>query len=99
MIDPSFAGSELPHHTEPVEPGRLRFFAQAIGETSPIYSDEAAAQAVGFRSLPAPSPFLFCLDMDIPEQYACPEEMGVPLGKVLHEEQSFRTGEAVVALA
>lgn len=97
MIDPSFVGYELPPHTEPVEQGRLRFFAQAIGETSPIYRDEAAARAAGFRSLPAPPTFLFCLDMDIPEQYAYLEEMGVPLGKVLHGEQSFRYYSQVCA--
>ena len=33
---------------------RLKFFAKAIGETNPIYTDEAAALEAGYRALPAP---------------------------------------------
>ena len=44
-IDPAVVGTELPTITETVERGRLRFFAQAIGETDPVYTDLAAAEA------------------------------------------------------
>jgi hypothetical protein len=44
MIDRKHIGTTLPKATLEIEKGRLRFFAKAIGETDPIYTDEAAAQ-------------------------------------------------------
>lgn len=89
MIDPTYIGFQLPAHTRIVEKGRLRFFAKAIGETNPVYQDEEAAKAAGWRSLPVPPTFLFCLDIerDAPSDYM--EMMGIELGKVLHGEQRF----------
>lgn len=82
------------HRTKPfdveVEKGRLRLFAKAIGETDPVYTDEAAARAAGFRSLPVPPTFLFCLEMERPDPYDWFDELGIPLGRVLHGEQAFR---------
>ena len=47
MIDHRHIGYASPPFTTPVERGRLKFFAKAIGETDPVYVDEAAAQAAG----------------------------------------------------
>jgi hypothetical protein len=46
--------------------GRLRFFAKAIGQTDPVYTDDAAARAAGHPDLPVPPTFLFCLEMELP---------------------------------
>ena len=54
MLDKSKIGHEFTPFTVDVEKGRLKFFAQAIGETNPIYTDETAAQAAGYKALPAP---------------------------------------------
>lgn len=89
MIDKRYIGHELPRYTVDVEKGRLRFFAKSIGETDPIYSDEAAAREAGHRALPVPPTFLFCLEMDAPNPAAVRELLGIDLGKVLHGEQSF----------
>lgn len=89
MIDKRYIGHELPRYTVDVEKGRLRFFAKAIGETNPIYSDEAAAREAGHRALPVPPTFFFCLEMDAPNPAAVRELLGIDLGKVLHGEQSF----------
>ena len=67
MIDRKFIGYRTEPFTVEVEKGRLRMFAKAIGETDPIYTDEAAAQAAGYRSLPVPPTFLFCLEMEQPD--------------------------------
>ena len=45
MIDTKHIGLELPAATFEVEKGRLRFFAEATGETRPEYLDEQAARA------------------------------------------------------
>lgn len=89
MIDRKFIGYEPPPHVVDVEKGRLRFFAKAIGETDPVYTDEAAARAAGYRSLPVPPTLLFGLDMEVPNPFLILETLGVDLGRILHGEQSF----------
>jgi hypothetical protein len=89
VIDRKYVGHAWPPHTVEVEKGRLRFFAKAIGETNPVYTDEAAAQAAGYRSLPVPPTFFFSLENEKPEPFDWLAEMGVHLGRVLHGEQSF----------
>ena len=89
MIDKRHIGHVLPRYTVDVERGRLRFFAKAIGQTDPVYSDEAAARGAGYPGLPVPPTFLFCLEMDGPDPSAVRELLGIDLGKVLHGEQNF----------
>ena len=90
MIDRRHIGQVLQPHTVEVEKGRLRFFAKAIGETNPIYTDEAAARAAGYLSLPVPPTFFFSLDNEVPEPFGWLAAMGVQLATVLHGEQSFQ---------
>jgi acyl dehydratase len=89
MIARTFIGYTSPPCTLEVEKGRLRMFAQAIGQTDPVYCDESAARAAGHPSLPVPPTFLFCLEMDRPDPYGWFEDVGIPLPKVLHAEQQF----------
>ena len=51
MIDKHWIGHELPASVLPIERSRLQFFAKAIGETDPIYTDKLAAQAAGYRAV------------------------------------------------
>jgi len=90
MVDRSEIGRTLPPVTASVEPGRLRFFLKAIGETNPVYSDAGAARAAGFREAPIPPTYLFCLEMmDAPRPFVLLEELGIDIGRVLHGDQSF----------
>jgi acyl dehydratase len=89
MIDVSFIGHQLPVFSALVETGRLKFFAQAIGQTDPVYSDEAAALAAGHPALPVPPTFLFCLEMASPNPGALRELLAIDIAKVLHGEQRF----------
>lgn len=89
MIDKSHIGKTFPRHSVAVEAGRLRFFAEAIGETGAVYTDEAAAQAAGYRSLPVPPTFLFGLEMERPDPLAWLLEIGMNLARILHGEQNF----------
>lgn len=84
-----FIGLKSEPFTADVEKGRLKFFAKAIGETDPIYSDEASAKAAGHPAIPAPPTFLFCLNMEQPNPYALIEQMGIRVEQLLHGEQSF----------
>jgi len=88
-IDPGVIGTQLPATTLTVDAGRLRFFAQAIGETDPVYTDVDAARAAGHPDLPAPPTFLFSVELENPDPFAFLATVGVDLRFVLHGEQSF----------
>lgn len=90
MLDTSFIGHTLPAYTVPVEAGRLKFFAKAIGQDDAVYRDEAAARDAGHPGLPVPPTFLFCLEMDAPNPAALRELLGIDIARVLHGEQRFR---------
>lgn len=51
-------GVESPPMTLEVEKTNCRMFARAVGHTDPIFFDEAAAKARGYRSIVAPPGFL-----------------------------------------
>jgi acyl dehydratase len=89
MIDKKHIGRTTPAQTIDVEKGRLKFFAKAIGETNPIYFDEAAAKAAGHKTIPAPPTIAFCLEMETNSLWDNIAAMGVPVGKILHGSQSF----------
>jgi len=89
MLDKSKIGHEFPSFTAEIEKGRLRFFAKAIGETNPIYTDESAAQAAGYPTIPAPPTFMFSVDLDGPELLPIIGLLNLDIGKVLHGSQEF----------
>jgi len=89
MADKSLIGRSLGVTSAEVEKGRLRFFAQAIGETDPIYTDEAAAKAAGYKSLPVPPTFLMCLQGEGRDINELLDIYGFDLGRILHAEQAF----------
>ena len=88
-IDTRHIGHQFPPFSVDVEKGRLTFFAKAIGQTDPVYTDEAAAKAAGHPALPVPPTFLFCLEMDAPNPGAIRDLLDLPVPKVLHGEQRF----------
>lgn len=97
MIDKQWLGYELPASTLHLERGRLRAFARAIGESSPVYVDVDAARAAGYPDLPAPPTFLFAAEQDSGTQMAAIRAMGISLGKLLHGEQGFTYHRPVCA--
>jgi acyl dehydratase len=57
-FDRSVLGVESIPISYEVEKGAIRKFVEAIGDEDPIYSDEKAAQAAGFKTIPAPPTYL-----------------------------------------
>lgn len=90
MLDRSLIGHHFPPFQVDLERGRLRLFATAIGETNPIYTDEAAACAAGYRSLPMPPTYPFSLGKDIPDPFDTLNLFGLDFAEILHGEQRFR---------
>lgn len=72
-----------------IERGRLRFFARAIGENDPVYSDVDVAKRAGHADLPVPPTFFFSMELESPDAFGYLGELGIDLRRVLHGEQSF----------
>lgn len=89
MISREWIGHELPPSRLTIERSRLVFFARAIGETDPVYTDPAAARDAGYPDLPAPPTFLFAAEMDSGATNRLCDQLGIPLAKLLHGEQGF----------
>lgn len=89
MIDRKWIGHEFPPCEFPLERGRLRAFAAAIGEVDPIYTDVEAARAAGYPDLPAPPTFLFAAELDAGLLTTLVAQLEIPLSKLLHGEQGF----------
>lgn len=89
MIDKKHIGKQLPTFSAKAELGQLRFFAKAIGETNPIYTDEQAARDAGHPGVPLPPTFLFSLEFLIPSN-AWRDELGIVPTRILHGEESFK---------
>ena len=87
MIDKQFIGYEVPPTLWDVEKGRIRFFAEVIGATDPIYFDASAAQAAGYRNVVAPPTFIFGAESDSGVLMTLLDTLKIDLRKVLHGEQ------------
>jgi len=79
-----YVGRESAPRVYDVERGHIRRFAEAVGDTNPIYYDEAAARAAGHPRIPAPPTFAVALRANDPRG-------GIDLDwrKLLHGEQEF----------
>ena len=88
MIDKKHIGMQLPVYQAKAEEGQMRFFAQSIGETNPIYLDVSAARDAGHPDLPLPPTFLFSLEFQIPSS-AWRDALGIETSRILHGEESF----------
>jgi acyl dehydratase len=90
MVDQSVVGRTFTPVTARVEPGRLRFFLDTIGETNPLYRDKSAARAAGYADAAVPPTYLFCLEMmDAAEPFEFLNALGIDIARVLHGEQRF----------
>jgi acyl dehydratase len=85
--------------TAPYEVGRekIREFAVAIGDESPIYHDVDAARAAGHRDVPAPPTFAIVISQRATKQASFDPEIGVDYSRVVHGEQRFEHHEPICA--
>ncbi|MCY1221289.1 hypothetical protein D9M68_604510 [compost metagenome] len=89
MADKSLIGRQMSQGSVDVEKGRLRFFAKAIGETDPVYTDESAARDAGHPTLPVPPTFFMCLSSEVGDLNETLSVLQLDLGRILHAEQAF----------
>ena len=97
MVDQSAVGRSFTPVTARVEPGRLRYFLDTLGERNPVYRDEQVARAEGYSATPVPPTYLFCLElMDAERPFEFLTELRIDLARVLHGEQRFAYHAPVV---
>jgi acyl dehydratase len=97
-LDPSYAGRVYPP-TEPYEVGRekIREFADAIGDPSPVYRDREAAKAAGHPDVIAPPTFPIVVAMDASRRVIDDPELGLDFSRVVHGDQRFSYARPVCA--
>ena len=97
MVDQSAVGHTFAPINAHVEPGRLRFFFDTIGEKNPVYRDEEAAREAGYGAIPVPPTYLFCLEMmDADDPFNFLKELKIDLARILHGTQSFAYHKPVI---
>lgn len=89
-LNPGFIGKRYPT-TEPYLVGRekVREFATAIGEGSPLHHDLQAARTAGHRDLVAPLTFPFVITMQALATAMFDPELQLEYARVVHGEQAF----------
>jgi len=97
-LDPSFIGRTYPA-AEVYEVGRekIREFADAIGDSNPIYRDSDAARRAGHPDVIAPPTFPIVITARIGEQVIFDPELGLDYTKVVHGSQRFEVTRPVRA--
>jgi acyl dehydratase len=76
---------------------KVREFASAIGETSPICHDVAAARAAGYADVVAPLTFAFALAMRATDEMMFDPELGLEYAMAVHGSQHFSYRRPIVA--
>ena len=93
-MDRSAIGRQSKPAVNEVERGAIRRFAESLGEQNPIYFDESAAKAAGYKGLVAPPTFPISLrsGSDLREGL-----MVLTGANLLQSEQSFEYARPIVA--
>jgi len=103
-INPGYAGRTF-EPSEPYEVSRVKIaeFATAIGDSSPLCRDRAAAQAAGYPDVVAPPTFAIVITAANSARLIADPDLGVNYAMVVHGGQNFaydrplRAGDVVVA--
>lgn len=98
-VNREFIGRQYPASST-YEVGRehIRRFAQAIGDENPVYTDPAAARALGHPDVIAPPTFLTVLNFRFAlEGPVADPALGLDYSLVVHGEQSFELHRPVRA--
>jgi len=94
-MDPSAAGKTFPPYEFHVERGKIREFAEAIGDPNPLYRDPAYAAAKGFAGIVAPPTLLRTFLYEPP---AASQALQVKdWSYIVHGEQEFEYLAPVIA--
>jgi acyl dehydratase len=95
IFDRSTLGRVLPPTRVTVERGRIRFFAEVLGEQDPIHTDIEVARDRGYPDLVAPASFITVIDAEVNATRgrlgasAVADVINCDLGRLLHGEERY----------
>ncbi len=102
-IDDSLVGLIYPpSRVYEVSREKIREFADAIGDSLPLYRDPEAAKAHGYPDVIAPPTFPIVFSLDAALAAAADPKVGIDYTRVVHGEQKFtysrplRAGDRVI---
>jgi len=89
-MDTSFAGRVYPP-SQPYEVGRekIREFADAVGAAHAAHRDPAAAQALGYPDVIAPTTFAIIVTTSAADVVVYDPALGLDYTRVVHRDQKF----------
>ena len=90
-------GKEFPPHEYEVGREKIREYANAVGETNPVYFDRQAATDAGFRDVVAPPMFAVVYSAGSVGPPIFDQEVGIDFMRMVHGGQEFVWGEPVCA--
>jgi acyl dehydratase len=96
-MNAALVGKSYPPARYEVGREKLREFAAAVGETNPIYHDEAAAAAAGHPDLPAVPTFPVVISSRASRAIHDDADLGLDYSRVVHGEQEFTYERPVYA--
>ena len=96
-MDDSKKGKSYPPFTYEVGLEKIREYAHAVGEQTPVHHDRDAAKEAGFRDVVAPPMFAVVYSAGAVAPGIFDPELGIDLGRMLHGSQEFVWGEPVCA--
>jgi acyl dehydratase len=89
QVNRAVIGKEYPPFPVTVERGKIREFAQAIGDANPFYVDERVGRASGWGDVIAPPTFPITFRDEAADTGALLRDLGVDVSRLLHGEQEF----------
>ena len=90
-------GKQYPAFEYEVGREKIREYANAVGESSPVHHDPEAARAAGFRGVVAPPMFCVVYSAGAMGPAILDPELGINLMMMVHGSQEFEWGEPVCA--
>ena len=96
-MDTSKIGKSYPAFEYEVGREKIREYANAVGETNPVYTDREAAKAAGFRDVVAPPMFAVVYSAGAMGPAVLDPALGINFMMMLHGSQEFVWSEPVCA--
>jgi acyl dehydratase len=96
-VDTGAKGKTYGPHFYEVGKEKIKEYAYAVGEESPLYFDRDAAKAAGFRDVPAPPMFAVVYSAGSVGPAVLDPEVGINITLMVHGGQEFVWSEPVCA--
>ena len=100
MVDKPIPGKGLPPFEFPIERGKIKEFARALGDKNPLYIDQDLAKRAGFASIPAPPTYTASMLHHVPDEnflLNIMAELGMNVARSMHGEQEFEYIKPITA--